>query len=265
MKEPRQMKSLQQNTTRICAEVALKLLANGAESDLVVECAHRIGKALGAEQVECLLTANGIIVTTLFEHHSLTTSRRCPVQGVNFSVVAQIQQLVIEVEKQGATATHVYRLLKTQVHSSTYHPQWVRLMVAISCASFARLSGGDGVVMAVTFVAAYLGISVRHFLHGLHLNVFIIFIGSAFAATLVSALAYRFHLGNDPHYAMAASVLLLVPGVPLMNSFSDILKGHANMGFGRWLLATVMTLGACMGMVFAMMVMNINLQEMFYG
>ncbi len=84
-----------------------------------------------------------------------------------------------------------------------------------------------------------LGISVRHFLHRLHLNVFIIFIGSAFAATLVSALAYRFHLGNDPHYAMAASVLLLVPGVPLMNSFSDILKGHANMGFGRWLLATV--------------------------
>lgn len=261
-KEQRRMKR-QRSITRVCAEVALELLGNGAESTLVINCCSRLGYALGADKVECLLTANGIVVTTIKDNQSMTTMRRCPSQGVNFSVVLQLQRLVINIEEHGGTPAIVQQQL-SHIHHKRYDSLFVAFMVALSCACFSRLSGGDVMVMLVTFVAAFVGIRVRQFMHKLNFNVFAIFIASAFSATLVTTAAFRYNLGNDPHYAVASAVLLLVPGVPLVNAFSDILKGHNNVGFGRWIMATVMALGACIGMALAMSVMNINLQEMIY-
>lgn len=70
-------------------------------------------------------------------------------------------------------------------------------------------------------------------------------------------MSLKYSLGNDPHIALASSVLLLVPGFPLINSLADILKGYVNMGIGRWTIATVLTFGACLGIVFALNLLNI--------
>ena len=40
-------------------------------------------------------------------------------------------------------------------------------------------------------------------------------------------------------------------------SLADILKGYVNMGIGRWTIATVLTFGACLGIVFALNLLNI--------
>lgn len=255
---------MQREITRICAEVALQLFQHGGDSDLIVRCSRRIGKALGIDKVECLLTANGLVLTTRMNNHCLTTTRRCHSQGVNFSVVLQIQRIVINAERHAKTLDEVKHALQ-QIDKTRYPTMFTAFMVAISCASFARLSGGDWVVMLVTFVAAFVGIRVRQILHSHHFNTFLIFIGSAFFSTLVTATAFRFNLGNDPHYAIASAVLLLVPGVPLVNAVSDVLRNHTNIGFGRWIFATIVTLGACIGIAAGLLVMNINLQEMFYG
>lgn len=262
--QERLRKQQQHIATRVCVETALELMKNGAESNLVVECCKRLGHAIGIEKVECLLTANAVMITTLNHNHSISTSRRCHSQGVNFNIVLQIQRLVIDVEENGGTPTEVEKRLH-QIPQDRYSPLLTAFMVALSCACFAHLSGGDLVIMGVTFVASFIGIRVRQFLHHYNFNVFVMFIMSAFCITLVTSLAYRLHLGNNPHYAMASAVLLLVPGVPLVNAFSDILKGHTNMGIGRWINASLMALGACIGMVLAMSVMHINLLEAIYG
>lgn len=51
---------------------------------------------------------------------------------------------------------------------------------------------------------------------------------------------------------MAASVLLLVPGFPLINAVADMFKGHVNTGLARWAMASLLTLSTCIGVVFAM-------------
>ncbi len=48
---------------------------------------------------------------------------------------------------------------------------------------------------------------------------------------IVQGMSLKYSLGNDPHIALASSVLLLVPGFPLINSLADILKGYVNMGY----------------------------------
>ena len=57
---------------------------------------------------------------------------------------------------------------------------------------------------------------------------------------------------EQPAIALAASVLLLVPGFPLINAVLDVVKGYYNMGLARWLTASMLTLSATVGIVLAM-------------
>jgi len=67
-----------------------------------------------------------------------------------------------------------------------------------------------------------------------------------------------YEIGEDPKIAMAASVLLLVPGFPLINAVSDMLKGYINMGIARWVFATLLAISVSIGIVAALTVMGIS-------
>ncbi|GAM62519.1 putative membrane protein [Vibrio ishigakensis] len=42
---------------------------------------------------------------------------------------------------------------------------------------------------------------------------------------------------------------MLVPGFPLINSVADVLKGYINMGIARFVMASLLTLATCLGIV----------------
>ena len=71
----------QRAVTRICVETALLLLQHGAESAVVVQMAQRLGVALGIESVECALTANAVLLTTLSKQHCITTVRKMSIKA----------------------------------------------------------------------------------------------------------------------------------------------------------------------------------------
>lgn len=247
----------QQEITRLCVHTALLLLQHGAESTLVSQIATRLGKALGVESVEVALTANAVVLTTLHQGHCITTARRNQDRGINMHVVTEVQHIMIAAEHHIYDSSVVRKKLYN-IKPLKYNRYYVLLMVGLSCASFAHLAGGDALICFITFLASCGGMLVRQELAGRHYNPMIVFAATAFVATCISGLSLRFGLGNDPQIAIASSVLLLVPGFPFINALSDILKGYTNMGIGRWALATVLTFGACIGIVFALSLLNIN-------
>lgn len=94
---------------------------------------------------------------------------------------------------------------------------------------------------------------VRQLLTHRQLHPQINFCITAFVATTVSGLLLRLpQFANTPTIAMAASVLLLVPGFPLINAVADMFKGHINTGLARWAIASLLTLATCIGVVMAM-------------
>ena len=214
----------QRAVTRICVETALLLLQHGAESAVVVQMAQRLGVALGIESVECALTANAVLLTTLSKQHCITTVRKNVDKGINMQIVTDVQHIVVAVEH------HLYDLSMAQkkldkLKPLKYNRYLVVFMIGLSCASFAHLSGGDMTICAITFIASAIAMFVRQEISKRHYNPLIVF--------------------------------LLVPGFPLINSLADILKGYVNMGIGRWTIATVLTFGACLGIVFALNLLNI--------
>ena len=247
----------QRAVTRACVQVALLLLQHGAESTVVVQMAQRLGVALGVESVECALTANAIVLTTLSDEHCITTTRKNSDKGINMQMVTDVQRIVIAVEHKLYDLEMAQQKLN-RLKPLKYPPILVVGMIGLSCASFAHLSGGDWVICVITFFASAVGMFVRQALSKRHYNPLIVFAMTSFVASLISGLSLKYQWGNDPQVALASSVLLLVPGFPLINSLADILKGYINMGIGRWTIATILTFGACLGIVFALSMMNIS-------
>lgn len=247
----------QQDITRVCAYAALLLLQHGAESTLVVQITDRLGLALGMDSIECALTPNAIILTTRYQDRCITTTRKNSDKGINMYVITEVQHIMLAAEH------HIYNLAMVknklaQIEPLKYNRWLVVGMIGLSCAAFARLSGGDLPICLITFFAAMGAMFVRQELSIRHYNPIIVFALTAFVATGLAGMALKYNIGNDPQIAIASSVLLLVPGFPLINALADVLKGHVNMGIGRWAIATILTLGACIGIVFALSLLNIQ-------
>lgn len=259
----------QQQITRLCIRCALLLMQYGAESAVVVDLTKRLGVALGVDGVQSGLSFNAVTLTTLYRGRCITTVRNTVHQGINVSILVQIQQIILSFEDDKTKRLSSLdsdaqdALIRSAViafddiNKNDYANQRMSLAVGLSCAAFAYLHGGSLAIAGVTLVTGFVAMRMRMYLASKHFNTFVVVIITAFTATLIGAAAYFLHLGKNADIAVAASVLLLVPGFPLINALSDILKGYINMGVGRWMFATMLTLSACVGIVIALILLQI--------
>lgn len=132
--------------------------------------------------------------------------------------------------------------------------KWTELLlVSAANASFCRLFGGDFMAMLIVFCATAAGYATKQLMleKGADLRLTVV-ICSFISAVLASADSL-FNLGTTPELSVGTSVLYLVPGIPFINSFSDMLDHHYICAFGRAMNATVITCclsaGLCAGMI----------------
>ena len=95
-------------------------------------------------------------------------------------------------------------------------------MVGVACL-LCVFGGGDILVCLVTFIASMMGYSLRLWLSNRNFNPLY---PRSWRRVLAPSLPVPrcCGIGNDPHIAMASSVLWLVPSFPLINSLSDMLQ-----------------------------------------
>lgn len=245
------MDEKQREISRLVAKAGQMLLQHGAESSLVSDVSRRLGIAVGADDVEISLSASSLVITTMINEHCMTTARRAPDRGINMRAVTEIQRICIMSEK-GLLDCHEAAVKLDAISPERYNRWLVVVMIGLSCASFSRLAGGDWPVFMMTFLASSLGMIVRQEIGHRHFNPLLNFGITAFVTTLISSQAVIYNIGNTPFLAMASSVLMLVPGFPLINAVADMVKGYVNMGIARWTFATLLTLSTSIGIVGAM-------------
>lgn len=250
--------SIQRAVTRLCIQCGLLLLQHGAESALVDELSTRLGLALGMDSVESAISSNAIVLTTIKDGQCLTSTRKNQDRGINMHVVTEVQHIVILAEHRLLDYKGVEKRF-SQLRPLRY-PRWlVAFMVGLSCSCFCKLNNGgwDGAV--ITFFASMIAMYIRQMLAQRHLHPQINFCITAFVATTISGLMLTLPaFSQTPTIAMAASVLLLVPGFPLINSVADMFKGHINTGLARWAIASLLTLATCVGVVMSMTIWGLR-------
>ena len=131
----------------------------------------------------------------------------------------------------------------------------------VSCAnaSFCRLFDGDWIAMAVVFVATFVGYVLKMVLSEMGVDFRITVFLCAFVSTVLAAGDGLFCLSTTPDIAVGTSVLYLVPGIPFINSFSDMLDRHYICAFGRLMNAVVLTFCLSFGLGLGLVLMGVNI------
>ncbi|QKF66049.1 putative threonine/serine exporter, ThrE family (DUF1212 domain) [Arcobacter venerupis] len=247
----------QTKITQAIIKAAVLMLEFGAESILVEQTAQRLGNALGVNSVEMSLIPSAIVLTTLYNNQSVTTTRRVHHKPINMSIVCDVQQMVIEMERTKHDADFVMLTIK-DIKPNHYNRWLVVFMVGFACASFSKLQHGDLPAFFITFAVASFAMFVRQELNRKRFLMMITFGITSFIATTLASLVILLNISTTPNIILASSVLLLVPGVPFVNSFLDSFKGYLSMGWGRWLQAILLTIASSSGIVLAMSIFNIK-------
>ncbi|WOT04549.1 threonine/serine exporter family protein [Shewanella youngdeokensis] len=243
----------QNDITRQVVRVAQLLLAYGADSDLVEEISQRLGSALGLASVEISISSNSLVLTSLVHGRCITTTRRIREHGINMAIVCELQRICLLTEK-GIYGLYEVRKRVARIEPKTYSAKYLVPMIGLSCASFCHLFGGDFSACLITFFASAVGMLVRLFIAKHHFNLLLNFSVTAFITTLIAQTGLLFDLSDTPKLPLAASVLMLVPGFPMINAISDMVKGHLNVGISRWGHATLLTLSSVIGITMAMQI-----------
>ncbi len=249
----------QTKITRAIIKAAVLMLEFGAESKLIELTAQRLGLALGIQSVEMSLIPSAIVLTTLCNNQtqSVTTTRRAYHKPINMSIVCDVQQMCHKLEKEDKDVSYVLQTLK-EIEPNYYNRWLVIFMVGLSCASFAYLYGSDWQGFLITFIASAIAMFTRQELARKKFVMILTFLATAFVATFIAAFSQIYALSSTPNIVLSASVILLAPGFPFVNSVLDAVKGYLAMGWGRWMQAVLLTVATSIGIILAFAVLNLR-------
>lgn len=234
--------------SEVISDIAISLIMNGANTSRTLKNTQRIARALGYE-ADLFFSLSGVVLSVRDKktHVMHTIVRAIPHIGVNFEIVSEISILswrVIHEQMDVNAVNEQFNSIKTINH---YPKPAIWFFVGLAGASLCRILNGSWIEFFITFLATVLGILSRQFLTQKKFNIFIIFTIASFTAVSVVNI-FRLITGLDLKSAFAASVLFLIPGVPLINSFIDILEGYVTQGIARGIHGSMLIFVIAMGL-----------------
>lgn len=182
--------------------------------------------------------------------------RQC---GINFDLNSELSALSWIIADNRLTIADASRKLLSIAEKKYNDGLRILILASLANAAFCRLFGGDAVAMAVVFCATFAGYSVKQILIRWKVDVRVVFFICAFISSALCAGAQLFHWGDTPAVALATSVLYLIPGVPYLNSASDLIDRHYLCSFSRFMDALVLTASLSAGMCLGLSVMNMKM------
>lgn len=236
------------------AEYASLLAGCGATSIRIEKNTRRMANAFGL----------GFDIFIMPAHVSVSVWGRNPTEpavvqrktancGISFNLNARLSRLSWEVADNNlGLAAAVGRFGSIRETKPTGKRE-VLILTSLANASFCRLFGGDAVAMLIVFVSTLAGYRLKQVMLEDKRDVRLTFLCASFFSAVLSAGGHIFDIGTTPEIALGTSVLYLIPGVPYINSVSDLIYKHYLCAFSRFMDAAVLTAclsaGLCTGML----------------
>lgn len=238
----------------LCLWAGQMLLQHGANSLRVEESVHRLGTGLGCDWLDIVVRTESLTITVTSGEDFRTKTRRVVRLGIDMARITALNDLSRRVA-EGRLDRFQTRTVLTQIDQQRgMYNRWLVVgMVGLACAAFSRLFGGDWPVFGVTFVAAAVAMFIRQELMRRQLNPFLMVTACAFVAGLIASSAAWLRLSQHPQIAMSAAVLLLAPGVPLINAAHDLIRGYMSNGVTRGVTGLLISLAIAVGLLLAIL------------
>ncbi len=242
------------------SEYAVALFGCGVTCIRLERNVNRIASAWG-KRVELYIMPRHIHMTVIdpdgadiFTH--ISSVRQAP---ISFSLNTRLSQLSWHIADEDMPLDKASRRMRHIISSDTQNPWMTLTLASLANASFCGIFGGDYAAMLIVAVATALGFRLKQILTKAHIDGRVIFFICALFSTLIGSLAFILTPGGTPSIAVGTSVLYLVPGIPFLNSFSDLLYRHYICSFSRFIDATVLTVCLSLGLCLGMRIMGVGM------
>jgi uncharacterized membrane protein YjjP (DUF1212 family) len=247
-------------------DIAAVLQVSGAHTGRIKRNIERVAEHWGYH-VELFISFTGLMISLNekgCDDHRVVRLRSCPLLGVNFGMVTEVSLLTWRVIEEDLGIQQVEERL-AEIKKIHHHPRLMILIgIGLACASLSLILKGTDGHMAdwhdalFAFVAAFCGMFVRQQLLLWRYNPLVCFIAASFTTSLIAGIDVVHKLGSSPEKVLAASVLYLIPGVPLINSTIDLIEGHIPTGIARGVFGGVVLLCIAVGMSLSIYILGIK-------
>lgn len=241
------------------SEYAARLLGCGATCARIEKNIQRMSEAFGVD-TEMTIMPSHIHLSVWDKSHeeSFTNIRRIRKSMISFKINTLLSKLSWKIADEKMSMQEARLLFVEIVQSPPENPYLVLLLASLANASFCRLFGGDLISMLIVFVATAIGYRIKQIMLEEKMDVRFVFFCSAFFSSVVAACGHLFNLGETPEIALGTSVLYLIPGIPYINSVSDMLDGHYICSFSRFMDAAILTACLSTGMCGGLLLMDLS-------
>lgn len=241
-------------------DIGSVLLSSGAHSARIVRNLDRMAESWGY-RIEVEPSFARIMVSLHRDakpHRRITRFQRSGPPGVHFGILTETSLLSWKVVEERLGVDEVEARWQ-EIRKLPHHPRLAVLAgTGAACACLCLLLKGDWIDAGFAGSAAVCGLAVKQWLAKLRFNPMIAVIAAALVTTLVAGIDVVRNFGHSPEKALAASVLYLVPGVPLINCTIDLIEGHIPSAISRGVFGGFVLLCIAIGMFIGIALLGIR-------
>lgn len=246
-------------TANLLLEISTLLMVSGANTNRVNLSIERFASALNVRASS--LISHKTIIMTLFDNEtnlSCTKVQNVPTYIINFSIISAISKSSWSALSESWTIDQIAEEIGEIKNQKRYPNFIVLIAVSMAGAGFCNIFSGDYLNMTVAFLSTFMGLLIFQKTHRFKYNIYFrIFLGS-FIASICASLGIIYNIGAYPQTALATSILFLVPGVALINSFTDLLDNNILNGMVRFTTGLMIVLAMAIGLFVAMYIFQLN-------
>ena len=246
-------------TANLLLDISSVLMVSGSNTNRVNLSIDRFASVLNIKASSFI--SHKTIVMTLYDEErdiSCTRVKNIPPYLLNFSIISAISKASWNAIEENWSLEQISEEIE-RIKTLKRYPRWVVLIaVSLAGAGFCNIFKGDYLNMLMAFASTFMGLYIFQETHKLKYNLYIrIFLGS-FVASVSASMGIVFGIGAEPQTALATSILFLVPGVPLINSFTDLIDNNIINGMVRFTTGLMIVLAMAIGLFLAMYIFQLN-------
>jgi uncharacterized membrane protein YjjP (DUF1212 family) len=236
-------------------EIGALLMISGASTNRIRMTVDRISNSFGYS-TDMMISQRNITLNIRDEEndHLFNSLKRTSPHGINFVILSSISKMSWKVVEEKWSVDQINEEIKRLVALPHYPRLAVLSFVALAGSAFCRLAGGGWVDLILVFIGSFIGLYIRQEATKQRFNTYLCVYFAAFTSTLIVGLAYKLDVLHTHEHAFATSVLFLIPGVPLINSFSDLIDGNLHNGLIRGLNGFIIAFSIAMGLLTSMFI-----------
>ena len=206
------------------------MLVAGAEIYRIEDTIRRLALAYDGERLQVVAVPSHIIVTATFDNREYSLSRRIDMTQTDLEKLDRVNNLCRMICVQKPEPSLLPEMIEKAGRGKDYSRFQTSLIYGFASSMFTLFYAGgwrEAVISAIGGASLY---QLKYFIQKSRGNqVFVNILCSAYAA-LLAILSEHFGLAGDADKIIIGVVMVLTPGVELLNSFRDFIAGDIQAG-----------------------------------